>query len=314
MLHGSEAVGLWLHHLYWRAAWVGGAALALPQLWTGSETLRGAAGVYLAATLVAWLLARRYPQWITPAHLGLALGLLVWVFRQTGGGATLGWHPEISLYASAALATLGLTVLGLFGGLWLMLGGLILLVMLLPHPDSGPYWAVWAVWALGGLVGLSMFKALHRLEVTQQELSKAALRDRQTGLSTRLALEADYERYQALASRTDQPLLFSYWLWGTQDSKDPQNLRQEMAQLMQEALRQGDGLYRLDHDQFCGLHIGMVSGHQLTEHLSQRFGKAQVVWVVCNGLTLEEALNQAQDLLYRGPRQPARGMSAVPRA
>jgi GGDEF domain-containing protein len=139
-----------------------------------------------------------------------------------------------------------------------------------------------------------------------------ALFDRQTGLSTRLALEVDYERYQALASRSDQPLLFSYWLL----PETGQNLQllQELGQIMREAVRQGDGLYRMDDHLFCGLHIGLVSGHELTERLSQRFANARVVWVACNGLTLEEALRQAQELLYRSHRRPQQIHTGMPRA
>lgn len=311
MPHSSELVRSWLQRLYWHTSWFGGVALALSQLWAGSETAQLLAVAYLVVTSMAFLLAQPYPQWAPVAHLGLALGLLVWALQQPGA-LVPGWNQEMLLYAGATLATLGLTVLGMFGGLWVMLGGLVLLVALAPHPAAGPYWAVWPLWALGGLVGVAVFRAIGRLEAAQQELSRVALQDRQTGLSTRLALEADYQRYQALARRSDQPLLFSYWLLSTSSPDD--QLLQELAQLMREAVRQGDGLYRIDEHQFCGLHIGLVSGHELTERLSQRFASARVVWVACNGLSLEEALRQAQELLYRSPRRPTQILSATPKA
>ncbi len=312
MSYSSESIWPWFHRLYWNTALVVGVALALPQLWLGQWVVQAVAVAYLLATLVAFPLARRYPKTALVAHLVAALGMFVWASQQPWTALALGLDREMALYASATVATLGLTVLAMFGGLWLMVGGVILLAMLLPHPASGLYWAVWPLWAVGGLVGLSVFKAIHKLEAAQQEMTKVALRDRQTGLSTRLALEADYERYQALASRSDQPLLFSYWLLGVSQQR-PQ-LLQELAQVMQDALRQGDGLYRVGEDQFCGLHIGLVSGHELTERLSRRFAQARVVWVVCNGLTLEEALNHAQELLYRSPRQPIRQLALVPKA
>ncbi|MCX7783325.1 MAG: diguanylate cyclase [Meiothermus sp.] len=316
MSYSSESIWPWFHRLYWNTALFVGVALALPQLWLGQWAAQAVAVAYLLATLVAFPLARLYPKTALVSHLVAALGMFVWAGQQPWEALAPGWDREMALYASATLATLGLTVLAMFGGLWMMVGGLILLAALLPHPEPGLYWAVWPLWAMGGLVGLSVFKAVHKLEATQQELSRVALRDRQTGLSTRLALEADYERYQALASRSDQPLLFSYWLLHTPGPNTKQNpqLLQELAQGMREAIRQGDGLYRMDSDQFCGLHIGLVSGHELTERLSQRFAQAQVVWVVCNGLTLEEALAQAQELLYRSPRQPIHRLSAVPKA
>ncbi|GIW33927.1 diguanylate cyclase [Meiothermus sp.] len=311
MLHSSESIWPWFYRLYWNTAFVG-AALALLQLWRGQWALEVVSLVYLLVTLAAFLLARRYPKTAPVLHLVAALGMLVWVCQQPWDAILPGWNQQMTLYISATLATLGLTVLAIFGGLWMMVGGLILLAALLPYPESGLYWAVWPLWAAGGLVGLSVFKAIHKLEVAQQDLSRVILRDRQTGLSNRLALEADYERYQALASRSDQPLLFSCWLLGI-SGQNPR-LLQELAQVMREAMRQGDGLYRVDDDQFCGLHIGLVSGHELTERLSKRLPQARVVWVVCNGLTLEEALAQAQDLLYRSPRQPARHISAMPKA
>ncbi|MCS7068433.1 MAG: GGDEF domain-containing protein [Meiothermus sp.] len=312
MAHSSESIWPWFHRLYWNTALFGGLALALPQLWLGQWGAQVLAVAYGLATLVAFPLARRYPKAALVAHLAAALGMCVWASQQPWAALALGWNREMTLYASATVATLGLTVLAMFGGLWVMVVAVMLLATLLPHPESGLYWVVWPLWVLGGLVGLSVFKAVHKLEATQQELSKVALRDRQTGLSNRLALEADYERYQALASRSDQPLLFSYWLLGV--SKERPQLLQELAKVMQDALRQGDGLYRVGDDQFCGLHIGLVSGHELTERLSRRFPQAQVVWVVCNGLALEEALNHVQELLYRSPRQPIRHLASVPKA
>lgn len=56
----------------------------------------------------------------------------------------------------------------------------------------------------------------------------------------------------------------------------------------------------MDNHLFCGLHIGLVSGHELTERLSQRFANARVAR---NGLTQALAL----ELLYRSPRQPSQG-------
>lgn len=312
MSHSSEPTWPWFRRLYWNTALFAGVALALSQLWLGQWAVQVVAIAYLLATLVAFPLARWYPKTALVSHLVAVLAMLVWAGQQPWGALVLGWDWEMVLFASASLATLGLTVLAMFGGLWVMVGGLILLATFLPHPESGLYWAVWPLWAMGGLVGLTVFKAIHKLEAAQRELSKVILRDRQTGLSNRLALEADYERYQALASRSDQPLLFSFWLLGV-SGQNPK-LLQELTQVMQEAVRQGDGLYRMDDDQFCGLHIGLVSGHELTERLSQRLPQARVVWVVCNGLTLDEALAQAQNLLYRSPRQPARQVSAMPRA
>lgn len=311
MPHLPEPVGAWFHSLYWRTALFGGGALALIQLGIGADAIKMIAMAYLTVTLIIFPLSERYPQGALMVHLGMALGLLIWALQQPGA-VMPGWNRELVLYASATLATLFLTVLALFGGPWVMVGGLIFLVALMPHPEAGPYWAVWPLWALGGLVGWAVFRAIRRLEATQQELSQVALFDRQTGLSTRLALEVDYERYQALASRSDQPLLFSYWL--LPDVQQNPQLLQELGHIMREAVQQGDGLYHMGDHLFCGLHIGLVSGHELTERLSRRFPNARVVWVACNGLTLEEALRQAQELLYRSHRRPLQSLAGMPRA
>lgn len=316
MSHSSEQLWPWLRRLYWNTALFVGVALALPQLWMGVWASQAVAASYLLASLVAFPLAHRYPKTVLVSHLAAALGMLVWASHQPWGAIVLGWDREMALYASATLATLGLTVLAMFGGLWVMVAGLVLMAGWMPHPESALYWMVLPVWTMAGLVGLALFKGIHKLEAAQQELAKVALRDRQTGLSTRLALEADYERYQALASRSDQPLLLSFWVLHTKTQKAEQNLQlsQKLAQIMREAIRQGDGLYCMDDRQFCGLHIGLVSGHELTERLSRRFAQAQVVWVVCNGLTLEEALAQAQGLLHQTPLRPGHTLSAVPKA
>jgi hypothetical protein len=274
------------------------------------------AASYLLASLVALPLAQRYPKTALVSHLLAVLVMLVWASHQPWEAIAPGWDREMALYASATLATLGLTVLAMFGGLWVMVGGLALLAVWMPHPESALYWLVLPGWALGGMVGLALFKGIHQLEAAQQELTRVALRDRQTGLSTRLALEADYERYQALASRGDQPLLLSFWMLRSERPNTEQNLHlsQKLAQVMREAIRQGDGLYHLGNQRFCGLHIGLVSGHELTERLSRRFKQAQMVWVVCNGLTLEEALSQAQGLLHQTPLRPGHALSTVPKA
>ena len=277
MPNSSEQLWPWLRRLYWNTALFLGGALALLQLWMGAWASQAVAASYLLASLVAFPLAFRYPKAALVSHLVAVLGMLVWASHQPWGAILPGWDREMALYASATLATLGLTVLAMFGGLWVMVAGLVLLAGLLPHPDSALYWMVLPIWTLAGLVGVALFRGIHGLEAARQELSRVALRDHQTGLSTRLALEADYERYQALASRSDQPLLFSFWVLHGETQKTPQNqqLSQKLAQIMREAIRQGDGLYRLDEHRFCGLHIGLVSGHELTERLSRRLTQAQ---------------------------------------
>jgi hypothetical protein len=316
MLHSSEQLWPWLYRLYWNTALFVGVALALPQLWMGAWASQVVAASYLLASLLAFPLAQRYPKTALVGHLMAALGMLIWASHQPWGAIVPGWDREMVLYVSATLATLGLTVLAMFGGLWVMVAGLVLMAVGMPHPQSALYWMAWPGWLMGGLVGLAIFKGVHRLEAAQQELAKVALRDRQTGLSTHLALEADYERYQALASRSDQPLLLSYWVlrYPHNSAAHKTQLLENLAQVMREAIRQGDGVYHLEHNQFCGLHIGLVSGDELAERLSRRFTQAQLVWVVCNGLTLQEALTQAQALLYPSPSRPAYAISAVPKA
>lgn len=297
MLHSSEQLWPWLRRLYWNSALFVGVILALPQLWMGEWVSQAVAGAYLLASVVAYPLAYRYPQPAPVLHLVATLAMLVWASHQPWEAVVPGWDREMALYASATLATLGLTVLALFGGIWVMIGGLVMLAVLMPHPDSVLYWLVLPGWALAGMVGLALFQAIHKLEATQQELAKVALRDRHTGLSTRLALETDYERYQALASRSDQPLLLSYWVLRTEKQSPEQNLQlaQKLAQIMREAVRQGDGLYHLEDNHFCGLHIGLVSGHELTERLSRRIA-------------------QAHRLVYYPPLRPLPVTSDVPKA
>lgn len=313
MLHSSEQLWPWLRRLYWNAALFVGVVLALPQLWMGEWVGQVVAGAYLLASLTAFPLAHRYPQTAPVLHLVATLAILVWASHQPWGAGLPGWDREMVLYASATLATLGLMVLALFGGLWVMVGGLVLMAVWMPHPESVLYWLVLPGWAMAGLVGLALFQGINRLEATQLELAKVALRDRHTGLSTRLALETDYERYQALASRSDQPLLLSYWVLRTEKQSAEQGLQlsQKLAQIMREAVRQGDGLYHLEDSQFCGLHIGLVSGHELTERLSRRFAQARVV---CNGLSLEEARALAQGLFYQPAMRPSQAPSVVPKA
>ncbi len=316
MLRPSEQLWPWLRRLYWNTALFVGISLALPQLWMGAWAAQVVAVSYLLASLAAFPLSRLYPKTALVAHLLAALGILTWASHQPWEAIVPGWDREMVLYVGASLATLGLTVLGMFGGLWVMVAALVLMALGMPHPQSALYWMVWPIWLMGGLMGLAIFKGVHRLEAAQRELSKVALRDRQTGLSTHLALEADYERYQALASRSDQPLLLSYWVLRTSSRTEAHQaqLLQNLAQVMREAIRQGDGMYRLEESQFCGLHIGLVSGDELAERLSRRFTEAQLVWVVCNGLTLEEALTQAQRLLYQAPANPNYTLPTVPKA
>ncbi len=315
MVQVPESIWPWLRRLYWNTALLLGAALALPLLGMGGWVGQLLAGAYLLLGGVGFALAQRYPQAALLAHLAAVLGLLVWGAHQPWAAGP-GWDGELVLYLLSSLSTLALVVLALFGGFWPMVAGLVWLAVLLPHPTTGLHWLVLPLWGLAGLVGLALHRGIGRLEAAWQELSQTALWDRQTGLSTRLALEADYARYQALASRSDQPLLLSLWVLHLQQFKGQQSLQiaQRLAQLVGEATRQGDGLYRLDDRRFCGLHIGLVSGHELTERLSRSLPQAQVVWVVCNGLPLEEALRQAQNLLHQSALGLEQAYPALPKA
>ncbi|MBF6595379.1 MAG: GGDEF domain-containing protein [Thermaceae bacterium] len=296
----------WLYRLFWRAAWGLGLGASAIELILGGPASRIAGVTYLLGTALIYPWQRGYPKAAIGAHLFMATLTTLWLFNQPALSIASGWTMELSYYTSSALATLVVTALGALLGGWGALMGLVLMVALLPHPTASAWLLASPLWALGGLVGIGVNWGLGRLEKVYATLEQAALTDFLTNLGNRRSLEADFGRYQALAEREGQPLLFSLWdLDGLKAVNDQQGhaagdeYLRGFAEVLKHSVRKGDALYRIGGDEFCGLHLSLSDGKELASRVRSSFAQVSVGWIDAQHLSLDQALSRADTLLYQ---------------
>ncbi|WP_018467024.1 GGDEF domain-containing protein [Calidithermus timidus] len=259
-------------------------------------------GAYLAATALGWWLARRLaPRPAITLHLVLGFLLVTWYIAQPESLPSRFDFREEAYVALVAPTLLGLSaVWGVWGfALALLMGFSRLQNSTLPEQLSAGY-----VLAFVALVGLVIHYGLRRLEEAHENLANAALQDPLTHLGNRRVLEADFVRLQALAKRAGVPLLLTLWdlddLKGVNDGQGHvagDAYIRDFAQALRLNVREGDGLYRLGGDEFCGLHLGLFEGSSVSLRVRAVFPNVSVGWSEALG-TLEETLAQADRHLY----------------
>ncbi|RIH80594.1 putative diguanylate cyclase YeaJ [Calidithermus terrae] len=259
-------------------------------------------GTYAAATVLGWWLARRLaPKPAITLHLVLGFLLATWYIAQPEGLPGRFDFREEAYVALVAPALLGLSVVwGVWGfALAVLMGFSRLQNPTLPEQLSAGY-----VLAFVALLGLVTHYSLRRLEEAHENLANAALQDPLTQLGNRRVLEADFVRLQALAKRAGVPLLLT--LWDLDDLKavnDDQGhvagdaYIRDFAQALRLNVREGDGLYRLGGDEFCGLHLGLSEGSSVSLRVRAVFPNVSVGWSEALG-SLDETLAQADQHLY----------------
>ena len=286
---------------YWRAMLITFLLALLFWLpWQKPGDLR-AALVFGGWTLLAWGFSFRFPLGARIAH---SLGLLVTLYLFTQSPDTsfdTSLRPSVFL----ALSPIPVQIATSMGGMAAGAAGIALAALLAlgVFTDLHAYSLGLFVWLLAAILGYSHHQLSARLKEGHKLLRDLALSDPLTGLKNRRALKEDFRRLRALADRSGQPLLVT--LWDLNDLKrindrhghkagDRMILR--FARTLEQALREGDGLYRIGGDEFVGLHLALSDPTPLVKRVRRRFPWFSVGW--SEARDLEEALEEADHRLY----------------
>jgi diguanylate cyclase (GGDEF)-like protein len=259
-------------------------------------------GVYALATFTGWQFARRFPPKLAiTLHLVLSFLLVLWYIAQPQGLPSRFGFQEEAYVALLAPAVMGLSAVW---GVWGFAVSVPLSFSGLQNPTLPEQLSAGYVLAFIALLGLVTYYGLRHMEETHENLANAALQDPLTHLGNRRVLEADFLRLQALAKRAGVPLLLT--LWDLDDLKSVNDDQghaagdayiRDFAQALRLNVREGDGLYRLGGDEFCGLHLGLSEGSSVSLRVRAVFPNVSVGWSEARG-TLDETLAQADQHLY----------------
>jgi GGDEF domain-containing protein len=185
-----------------------------------------------------------------------------------------------------------------------LLGWLIGLAFLIPQAGESqwPFAAVQIT--LGAWIGAVLHELFRRLERTQQQLERAALRDDLTNLENRRALRIAFDRYQGLTSRQGVSLLVT--AWDINDLKQINDLKGhaagdahllEFVRALTFEARKEDIFFRVGGDEFVGLHPGLEHGEEFADRVRARFPAVAVGWALSDD-NLERALSVADQMMY----------------
>jgi GGDEF domain-containing protein len=185
-----------------------------------------------------------------------------------------------------------------------LLGVLIGLILLIPQAGASqwPFAAFQIV--IGAMTGALLHDLFMRLERSQRQLERFALRDELTDLENRRSLRTAFERYRGLTSRQDVALLVTAWdlndLKQINDQRGhaagDKHLLEFVAALRFEA-RKEDIFFRVGGDEFVGLHPGLEQGEEFTDRVQVRFPSVAVGWALAAD-DLDQTLRLADQMMY----------------
>jgi diguanylate cyclase (GGDEF)-like protein len=129
----------------------------------------------------------------------------------------------------------------------------------------------------------------------------------------------EFERLQALARQTGQPLLLVAWdLDGLKQVNDQQGHAvgdayiRNFADALQASVRKhsddrfGDAAFRVGGDEFISMHLDASDGEKVMARIHQSCPMVSAGWILCEGLSLDQALTQADQALYDNKNQRKR--------
>jgi GGDEF domain-containing protein len=268
--------------------------------WQKPGDLR-AALIFGGWTLITWLFSFRYPLGARIVH-SLGLLLTLYLFTQspdTSFNASL--RPTLFLALSPIPVQIATSMGGLVAGaLGIALAALLALGL---TSDLHALSLGLFVWLLAAILGYSHHQLSARLKAGHQLLRDLALSDPLTGLKNRRALKEDFRRLRALAVRNGLSLLVTLWdlndlkrINDRHGHKTGDRMIVRFSHALEEALREGDGLYRIGGDEFVGLHLGLTDPGPLIQRVQRRFPWFSVGWSELGDL--EKALEEADRRLY----------------
>ena len=281
------------------------------------QSLQDAAGLALLQTLIlaAWAFGcyrflPRAPDHVTGGYLLGALLILIVFARVVAPGWAATDIGGIS-YAVLGLP-LVLGVVLVWGSAGALLGAAATLLLTWLALDFGLTQGLTVAFALTSSIGagLLLHAYLVDLESAKRHLERSASTDLLTRSGNRRALMEDFGRYQGVARQQGVPLLLMSWdLDGLKRVNDKEGHAagdqyiMSFVEALRTAVRQGDSIYRVGGDEFVTLHIGLSSGTVLYERVRNDFVHVSGGWVRSTNLTLDQALTEADEMMYAEKRR-----------
>ncbi len=301
--------------LLYRPFWIGtwgaivlaslGGWLASPVLWLETGLFLGIQA--LVTALALWALPR-YPEHASAAQMVIGLVLVVLFLVYT----TPTWQKleleGIIFGVLAAPFALGIAAAWGWHGMVVNLGAMLVFA-LLPSSRSEASYVGLLIFLLHSFVGWALQYFFQGFETRHRELERSVSTDVLTQIGNRYALLEDFVKFQKLAQKQGLPLLLTSWdvdgLKRINDRKGHQAGDQyilEFVKALQQAVREGDGLYRTGGDEFVALHLGLASGGRLYERVRANFPSVSGGWSRATNVSLDHALTEADVQMYAEKR------------
>ena len=258
---------------------------------------------YAIVTLVAWRWSKLEPQGSVVGQVMAAYGLLLISSLNTHGMAG---RVAVGPVGFAAFACVIMYAASSYFGRSGMISSVIASVFALVFFKFSAATFLAAIQlGMGIALGAHKFQLLQEIGVAQAELEILATRDALTNLENRRGLLSAFERYVALATRRDAPLLLT--VWDVNDLKSVNDNEghaagdaqlKAFAQALQDGARSEDAFFRIGGDEFVGLHLGLEEGQAVIERVQSAYADVAAGWAAV-AADLEATLAEADVKLYR---------------
>jgi diguanylate cyclase (GGDEF)-like protein len=258
---------------------------------------------FTIVTLVAWRWGKLEPEWSVVGHIVAAYGLLLVSSLNTHGVAGRVAVGPVGFAAFACVIMYATSsYFGRVGAISSLAASLFALVFFKFSPAT--FLAAIQL-GLGIVLGFHKFQLLEEMGAVQAELQLLATRDALTNLENRRGLISAFDRYVALATRREVPLLVS--VWDVNDLKSVNDNEghaagdaqlKAFAQALQDGARSEDAFFRIGGDEFVGLHLGLEDGQALIERVQAAYADVAAGWAPVEA-GLEATLEAADVKLYR---------------
>ena len=262
---------------------------------------------YAIVTLVAWYWSRNEPIWSVVGQLTVAYGVVLISFLDTHGMAGRLALGPVGFAALACAVTYAVSAY--FGRVGVISSVIASVFALIFFKFSASTFLAAIQLGLGIVLGFHKFLVLEEMDAVQAELHLLASHDALTNLENRRGLSAAFERYVALATRREAPLLLS--LWDINDLKSVNDNEGHAAgdaqlkafvQALQAGARSEDAFFRIGGDEFVGLHLGLEDGQAVIERVQGNYADVAAGWAPV-AMGLEATLDAAEIKLHRAKAQ-----------
>jgi diguanylate cyclase (GGDEF)-like protein len=305
---------------YWWASVLGGLYFVGGFVaWGGSRASIVSSGLFLVTGIAgvafhfgtAWSSRTRRVS-IVVAHLLMGQLILIWQNTHLPlSDYTASNNPDVRAILVYLVSSLLVGGMSMFGGVWGALIGLVTHYAFIVNWQE-EFSFKWAFPLLIALAGNIVSSASWRLDDAYQQMERLANNDYLTGLFNRRRLTTEYARLQHVARETGRALLLVVWdlddlkhVNDTQGHVAGDEYIKSFAQALRVNMRTpsdarfGDACFRVGGDEFISLHLDAPDGDIVRQRTSERFRAVSAGWVRCDTLSLDQALTQADEAMYR---------------